>query len=75
MFDKIFAKRQKSKEKMRETVAEKITNSTVCYVLITCEEADTEGNMRVELSYEGDNDLASYLIASAYHQGKSSSCQ
>lgn len=74
VFDKIFTKRAKLKERMQQTIAEKIQHGTVCYVLITCQEADEEGNMKVELSYEGDGDLASYLISSAYHQGRGGLC-
>ncbi|PCI92982.1 hypothetical protein COB11_06160 [Candidatus Aerophobetes bacterium] len=36
-----------------------------CYVLITCGEPSADGNMQVEMTYEGDRVLASYLIESA----------
>ena len=39
--------------------------SNACYVLITCAEPSEEGQMEVEMTYEGDHDLASYLIDSA----------
>lgn len=35
------------------------------YVLITCSEPSSEGNMEIEMSYDGDEVLASYLIDSA----------
>lgn len=37
----------------------------VCYILITCGEPTEEGKMNVEMSYEGDADLAAYLLHSA----------
>ncbi|MGE3954853.1 MAG: hypothetical protein AB7F31_06695 [Parachlamydiales bacterium] len=36
-----------------------------CYVLITCGEPSPLGEMEVEMTYEGDSDLAAYLIDSA----------
>lgn len=72
MFGKSFDKKTKTKQKMAQEIQEKIKDSTVCYVLITCQESDSFGNMAVELSYEGDPDLASYLLATAYKQGKMS---
>ena len=35
------------------------------YVLITCDQPDAQGEMQVEMIYEGDKVLASYLLASA----------
>ena len=37
-----------------------------CYVLITCSKPSAEGKMQVEMTYEGDATLASYLIESAH---------
>lgn len=36
-----------------------------CYVFITCSQPSLEGTMEVEMDYEGDIDLAAYLIDSA----------
>jgi hypothetical protein len=36
-----------------------------CYVLITCSEPSPDGNMDVELNYEGDESLAAFLIENA----------
>ena len=36
-----------------------------CYVLITCSEPSEEGKMEVEMSYEGDEMLAAFLIDNA----------
>ncbi|MCI0382014.1 MAG: hypothetical protein L0207_03050 [Chlamydiae bacterium] len=36
-----------------------------CYVLITCEEPNSDGKMHVEMTYEGDTYLAAYLLENA----------
>lgn len=42
-----------------------LSSKTLCYVLITCTEPNDAGDMHVEMTYEGDKCLASYLIQSA----------
>ncbi|MBS0621511.1 MAG: hypothetical protein JSR80_00930 [Verrucomicrobia bacterium] len=53
---------------MRKAVIQKLLDQqrNACYVLITCGEPSEEGKMEVELTYEGDQDLATYLIESAH---------
>ncbi len=46
---------------VKKTLAKK----PACYVLITCDEPEDDGHMQVRLSYEGDADLASYLLQGA----------
>lgn len=36
-----------------------------CYVLITCSEPSPDGNMDVEMKYEGDESLAAFLVENA----------
>jgi hypothetical protein len=36
-----------------------------CYVLITCGEPSENGEMQVEMMYQGDTTLASYLLQGA----------
>ncbi|MBA3722606.1 MAG: hypothetical protein H0W88_09425 [Parachlamydiaceae bacterium] len=36
-----------------------------CYVLITCGEPSEDGKMNVEMTYQGDVTLASYLLQGA----------
>lgn len=36
-----------------------------CYVLITCGKPAADGKMSVEMTYEGDPTLASYLLENA----------
>ena len=42
-----------------------LSKGNACYVLITCGQPTEEGNMQVEMTYEGDACLAAYLIESA----------
>jgi len=46
---------------LKETLAKK----HVCYVLITCDAPADDGNMQVEMTYEGDAALAAYLLQGA----------
>lgn len=41
------------------------SNKEICYVLIKCKEPNEKGDMQVEMTYEGDPVLASYLIETA----------
>ena len=51
-----------------EEIHERLAEENSCYVLITCKPPDTNGNMHIEMTYEGDPSLASYLIESAQGQ-------
>ena len=46
---------------LKKILAEK----QLSYVLITCTPPTNEGKMDIELDYQGDQDLLSYLIDSA----------
>ena len=54
-----------STSKIIKSVKKKINNKTICYVLITCKEPEEDGYMDVEMCYDGDTMLASYLVNSA----------
>ena len=43
----------------------RILSDHVGYVLVTCRPTNQPGRMEVEVSYEGDPDLASYLVDGA----------
>ncbi len=43
----------------------KLHQDDACYVLITCKMPSADGKMQVEMTYEGDECLAAYLIESA----------
>ncbi len=55
-------KKELSKQDLRQLLAER----NACFVLITCSEPTEEGKMEVEMTYEGDESLAAYLIESAH---------
>lgn len=61
----LFDKKGLSRKELRGLVKKKEKNKTICYVLLTCSEPNAEGNMEVEMFYEGEKSLASYLIKSA----------
>lgn len=54
-------------QRMRKALACRMLKGQqhACYVLITCGQPSKDGKMQVELTYEGDPDLASYLVQSA----------
>ena len=43
----------------------KLAEKKSCYVLITCGNPNKEGKMNVEMSYDGDIDLAALLVDQA----------
>lgn len=49
----------------RKRLKEKLAKDHICYVLITCAESSDKGEMEVEMTYEGDTALASYLLQGA----------
>lgn len=53
--------------KLREhkRLSKKLSENHACYVLITCGKPSADGNMNVELVYEGDTALAAYLLRGA----------
>ena len=57
----LFWPEQKSTVEIKRALSE---NNT-CYVLITCSEPGPEGNMDVEMKYEGDESLAAFLVDNA----------
>lgn len=57
---------QKAKDALVSKCPEKDPlDNHICYVLIACGKANESGDMEVEMMYEGDRSLASYLIESA----------
>jgi hypothetical protein len=55
-------KKNLSRQDLRQVLAER----NACFVLITCGEPTDDGKMEVEMTYEGDESLAAYLIESAH---------
>jgi hypothetical protein len=58
-------KRGSRKKVALERIRNTLRNNHACYVLITCSDPSDEGKMEVEMSYDGDHCLASYLVDSA----------
>lgn len=50
---------------LQEDITEQLSKDHACYILITCDKPSSDGNMNVNMSYEGDNFLVSYLIQGA----------
>ena len=53
------------KGKNEKQIKDALAKNHSCYVLITCDEANAKGDMQVEMSYEGDADLAAYILQGA----------
>ena len=68
MTDRIYELFKKSvvvKPAKEGSISKSIDRDVSCYVLITCTQPNKKGLMEVDLTYEGDKVLASYLIKSA----------
>ncbi len=61
----IFKRAQWHRNKIPLKIQEMFLRNNKCYVLITCGEPSEDGKMQVEMTYEGDEVLAAYLIESA----------
>lgn len=53
------------KKNSRKHLQEVLDKNSSCYVLISCGQPSAEGEMQVEMTYQGDVTLAAYLIHSA----------
>jgi hypothetical protein len=49
----------------QKEIKESLARGHACYVLITCDEPTEGGDMQVQMTYEGDANLASYLLQGA----------
>lgn len=58
-------------KRLRDTLAK----NHACYVLITCDEPTDDGNMQVQMTYEGDAALAAYLLQGAQSIIDESGCE
>jgi hypothetical protein len=52
-------------KRSRKHLQEVLDKDPSCYVLITCGQPSEDGQMQVEMTYQGDAMLASYLIQGA----------
>jgi hypothetical protein len=53
------------KRKVEECLKDTLAKNHLCYVLITCDKPSIDGELKVEMTYEGDVSLASYLLHGA----------
>ena len=61
----LLRKPQWTRGKVPNNLKKVLQKDNACYILITCGKPSKDGNMQVEMSYEGDAFLASYLIEGA----------
>lgn len=52
-------------EESQKKILEILSKPTACYVLVTASEPSDEGEMQVDMTYEGDPALAAYLLEGA----------
>ncbi|MBA3237203.1 MAG: hypothetical protein H0T62_02490 [Parachlamydiaceae bacterium] len=55
----------KAKADVDKSVKARLAKNHACYVLVTCDGPQENGQMQVEMSYQGDPVLASYLLHGA----------
>lgn len=53
------------KKRSRKHLQEVLDKDPSCYVLITCGQPSEDGQMQVEMTYQGDATLAAYLLQGA----------
>ena len=59
-----FLVKRKNKSFYKE-IKEFLKTNNSCYILLTCSDPSQDGNMQVDMAYEGDEVLASYLLENA----------
>jgi len=50
---------------IEKEIIDQLGKNYLCYVLLTCSQSSDDGKMNVEMNYEGDPLLASYLLQGA----------
>lgn len=53
------------KREVEKCLKDTLAKNHLCYVLITCDAPSMDGELKVEMTYEGDASLASYLLHGA----------
>jgi len=54
-------------KKSRKHLQDVLASNPSCYVLITCGKPSPNGELQVEMTYEGDTSVASYLLQGAQY--------
>lgn len=62
---KLEGKNAVSKDYSLDKIKKVLGENNICYVLITCGSPSSDGKMEVEMSYDGDEVLAAYLVDNA----------
>jgi len=62
---KVEQPKKQSKELSLEKIKQTLGKKHACYVLITCSEPTRDGKMDVEMCFDGDEMLASFLVDNA----------
>jgi len=53
------------KSNKQKQLHDTLSKNHACYVLITCDGPIDDGNMQVQMTYEGDASLVAYLLQGA----------
>jgi hypothetical protein len=53
------------KRRDEKSLKDELAKNHACYVLITCDQLSENGEMQVEMSYQGDATLAAYILQGA----------
>jgi len=56
---------QQEKNANLTKIKKELREKNLCYVLLTCSHPAEDGKMMIEVAYEGDDNIACYLIDSA----------
>ena len=65
LINNFLGRKQWARGKVPAYLKKALSKNHACYILITCDKPSADGNMQVEMSYEGDAYLAAYLIENA----------
>lgn len=65
MGKKIIAMGQKTNEEILTRIKQNLGLKWSCSVLITCTEPEENGKMEVEMHFDGDENLAAFLVDNA----------
>ncbi len=64
-FSRKFVKLQVANGKIPDKVTKVFRRKVIAYVMISCGEVNSKGEMEVEMTYEGDKYLVSYMLENA----------
>lgn len=53
------------KRSVRKHLEEALSEESICHILVTCHSPSKDGKMHVEMTYQGDPSLVSYLLQNA----------